>query len=51
MVRYDGLLNAFHNLDFSRLTHPTGLTQLKWCIRWRGWGVWEVWGGWGEKDT
>jgi len=25
MVRYDGFLNTFHSLNFSRLTHPTGL--------------------------
>ncbi len=25
MVRYDGLLNTFHSLYFSCLTHPTGL--------------------------
>ncbi|NET77242.1 MULTISPECIES: hypothetical protein [Okeania] len=25
MVRYDGLLNATHSLNFSGLTHPTGL--------------------------
>ncbi len=23
MVRYDGLLNGFQSLNFSRLTHPT----------------------------
>lgn len=23
MVRYDGLLNPFHSLNFGRLTHPT----------------------------
>ncbi len=29
MVRYDGLLNAFHSLNFSRLTHPTILLRLQ----------------------
>ncbi len=27
MVRYDGLLNTFHNLNFGRLTHPTGVGE------------------------
>ena len=29
MVRYDGLLNAFHSLNFSRLTEPTILHYLR----------------------
>ena len=35
MVRYDGLLNPFYDLNLSRLTHPTILltdvTHLKCC--------------------
>ncbi len=29
MVGYDGLLYSCYYLDYSRLTHPTGLFQLK----------------------
>ncbi len=44
MVRYDGLLNPFHRLNLSRLTHPTRPTQLKLCIRRVG-----EWGSKGER--
>ncbi|WP_426548055.1 hypothetical protein [Dapis sp. BLCC M126] len=33
LVRYEGLLNALHSLDFRRLTHPTGTFHLKCCNR------------------
>jgi len=44
---------VMHRMRNSQVSYgaPTGLTHLKWCVRWEVWGGWEVWEGWEERDT